>query len=198
MRLYARDSGKKGDPLCSVVCEPYLSGRSYLWKRIEDIPSRTVSAFHSFRLVLVRSFKQEPHVEEALYRQLNKLAANAVVNSLTALLECDVGTLYSARWPWLLTLIEQILKEASVILMSLPLPCQDLKAKFTDQRLGSMVEAFAKGHACHKPHIMRDVINRTPTEMDYINGVLSARTPFSSMSHKAEEKGGSIIRVSVR
>lgn len=54
------------------------------------------------------------NVEDILHLQMNKLAVNAVLNPLTALLECDIGTLYSSRIPWIQTLIEQLLNEMPI------------------------------------------------------------------------------------
>ena len=114
-------------------------------------------------------------VEDVLHLQLKKLAINAVLNPLTALLECKIGMLYSSQQPWIRRLIELMLEEISAVLRALPLPFQtslDLEAEFAAKQLTSMVEAFARRLPQHSSSMMQDVGKGSETEIAYLNGFL--------------------------
>ncbi|OGM43189.1 hypothetical protein ABOM_008870 [Aspergillus bombycis] len=114
-------------------------------------------------------------VEEVLHLQLRKLAINAVLNPLTALLECKIGMLYSSQQPWVQRLIELMLEEISAVLRTLPLPFQtsfDMKAGFAANQLISMVEGMAQRLSQHNSSMMQDISNGSETEVAYLNGFL--------------------------
>ncbi|KAB8216316.1 ketopantoate reductase PanE/ApbA C terminal-domain-containing protein [Aspergillus novoparasiticus] len=113
--------------------------------------------------------------EDVLHLQLKKLAINAVLNPLTALLECKIGMLYSSQQPWVRRLIELMLEEISAVLRALPLPFQtslDLEAEFAAKQLTSMVEAFARRLPQHSSSMMQDIGKGSETEIAYLNGFL--------------------------
>ncbi|KAE8309629.1 ketopantoate reductase PanE/ApbA C terminal-domain-containing protein, partial [Aspergillus transmontanensis] len=113
--------------------------------------------------------------EDILHLQLKKLAINAVMNPLTALLECKIGMLYSSQQPWIRRMIELMLEEISAVLRALPLSFQtslDLEAEFAAKQLTSMVEAFARRLPQHSSSMMQDIGKGSETEIAYLNGFL--------------------------
>ncbi|KAI9927980.1 hypothetical protein AWENTII_012357 [Aspergillus wentii] len=110
-----------------------------------------------------------------LQYQLEKLAMNAVINPLTAILECGNGELlYNYSFTRLMRLL---LLEISSVICALPelqgIP--GVEFRFSPERLRRMVVQLANKTAKNSSSMLQDVQGRKVTEIEYINGYIIQR-----------------------
>lgn len=112
---------------------------------------------------------------EFLQQKLEKLAANAVINPLTAMLDSRNGTL--AGNFAITRVMRLLLAEISLVLRSLPelqgLP--NVPARFSAERLETLVVGIANRTGNNISSMLSDIRNRRQTEVKYINGYLVRR-----------------------
>ncbi|KAJ5450358.1 uncharacterized protein N7458_006807 [Penicillium daleae] len=108
---------------------------------------------------------------ELLQNQLFKLAANCVLNPLTAILDVRNGVIKEN--PDLQPLIRRLLREISLVFQSLPeirdLP-SDQKDRFAVASLESLVMDTIEKTAGNSSSMREDVRKGRATEIEYING----------------------------
>jgi 2-dehydropantoate 2-reductase len=112
---------------------------------------------------------------EILQAQLEKLAVNAILNPMTALIDARNGAiLYNYSFTRAQRLL---LAEISLVIRSLPelKPHPNLATRFSAERLESMVVAVAKKTADNISSMLADVRQGKKTEIDYINGYIVKR-----------------------
>lgn len=109
--------------------------------------------------------------KELLQNQLFKLAANCVLNPLTAILDVRNGVIREN--PDLQPLIRRLLREISLVFQSLPeirdLP-SDQKDQFAVASLESLVMDTIEKTAGNSSSMREDVRKGRATEIEYING----------------------------
>ncbi|OBT89856.1 hypothetical protein VE02_00815 [Pseudogymnoascus sp. 03VT05] len=121
----------------------------------------------------------EVGADELLYVTLEKLVANAVINSLTAILRVFNGSILS---PSLAPLRAALVSEtSSVILAHLSSlhpnsPLSDsTTSRFSAARLGKMVERVCEATRGNRSSMLQDVEAGRGTEVGYINGWIVRR-----------------------
>lgn len=109
--------------------------------------------------------------KELLQNQLFKLAANCVLNPLTAILDVQNGVIKEN--PDLQPLIQRLLQEISLVFQSLPeikdLP-SDQKDRFSVPSLETLVMDTIEKTAGNSSSMREDVRKGRSTEIEYING----------------------------
>lgn len=118
---------------------------------------------------------QQISTTELLKAQCEKLAVDAVINSLTVVFDCLNGKLSEHRnfEKWMRILLSEISK----ILGSLPeiRDKSDSTRRFCPARLEKMVLRVAKMTAENRSSMLQDLRAGRETEIDYIHGYLVAR-----------------------
>ena len=112
---------------------------------------------------------------EFLQQQLEKLAQNAVINSLTVMIDARNGSiLYNHHYTRIMRLI---LGEISLVVRNLPefrgLP--NVATRFSPERLETLVVGIAEKTAQNVSSMLSDVRNGVNTEIDFINGYIYRR-----------------------
>lgn len=112
---------------------------------------------------------------ELLNLQLSKLAANAMINPLTALLSVRNGALLHS--PSTLSLTRALLTEISLVFRALPELRDDpaAQARFSVERLEEMVHGVARLTGQNVSSMLADVRAGRGTEVRYINGYVVRR-----------------------
>lgn len=114
--------------------------------------------------------------KELLQNQLFKLAANCVLNPLTAILDVRNGVIKEN--PDLQPLIQRLLQEISLVFQSLPeirdLPSEQ-KDRFSVSSLEGLVMDTIEKTAGNSSSMREDVRKGRPTEIEYINGWILRR-----------------------
>jgi 2-dehydropantoate 2-reductase len=114
--------------------------------------------------------------KELLQNQLFKLAANCVLNPLTAILDVRNGVIKEN--PDLQPLIQSLLREISVLFRSLPeiknLP-DEQKDRFSVPSLEALVMDTIEKTAGNSSSMREDVRKGRATEIEYINGWILRR-----------------------
>jgi 2-dehydropantoate 2-reductase len=109
---------------------------------------------------------------ELLYLQLEKLVMNAMINPLTAILDCKNGELF-CKGP-VMKVMRLLLQEAVQVLQSLPeirdSTEPEIQGCFSIQKLGQKVVDIAQKTAENTSSMLQDVRAGKETEIDYING----------------------------
>ena len=108
-----------------------------------------------------------------LQMQLEKLAINAIINPLTALLYCHNGKLFNR--PAVLQLIRALLVEISTVTKALIHPLDRVTTRFSPEALERTVAKAAAVTAENKSSMWQDVLDDRRTEIDYINGYIVQR-----------------------
>jgi 2-dehydropantoate 2-reductase len=114
--------------------------------------------------------------EELLHIQLTKLAVNAVINPLSALLDCINGYIFESST--IRTLVDQLIDEISAVELAI-LASRDsieldkeTKTKFSADALRTHIYAVGVQVAKNISSMRQDMIAGRKTEIDYINGYL--------------------------
>ncbi|GKZ81023.1 hypothetical protein AnigIFM60653_002934 [Aspergillus niger] len=107
--------------------------------------------------------------------QLEKLAMNAVINPLTALMNCENGELL---YNYSLTRVTRLLlHEISSVICALPelqgIP--GIESRFSPERLRWMVTQLASKTAKNHSSMLQDVRAGKTTEIEYLNGYIVRR-----------------------
>ncbi|KAA8645660.1 hypothetical protein EYZ11_002485 [Aspergillus tanneri] len=107
--------------------------------------------------------------------QLEKLAMNAVINPLTAVMDCENGELlYNYSMTRVMRLL---LMEISSVICALPelqgIP--GIESRFSPERLRWMVTQLANQTAKNHSSMLQDVRSRKTTEIEYVNGYIVRR-----------------------
>ena len=112
---------------------------------------------------------------DLLQQQLDKLAVNAVINPLTAILDCLNSQLLDNFY--IKRVVRLLLAEISVVFRSLPelknVPNVDMR--FDTARLESLVVRVARLTGVNRSSMLQDVRDGRQTEIDYINGYVVRR-----------------------
>ncbi len=112
---------------------------------------------------------------DLVQQQLDKLAINAVVNPLTAILDCFNGQLLDNFF--MTRIIRLLVAEISVVFRSLPelKHVPNVNMRFDSARLESLVVRIAQLTGQNRSSMLQDVRNGRQTEIDYINGYIVRR-----------------------
>ena len=112
---------------------------------------------------------------ELLQQQLDKLAVNAVINPLTALLDCLNSELLNSFY--VTRVMRLLLAEVSLVFRSLPelQNVLNVNMRFDSARLESMVVRVAKLTGQNRSSMLQDLKAGRETEIDYINGYVVRR-----------------------
>lgn len=112
---------------------------------------------------------------ELLQLQLDKLAVNAIVNPLTAVLDCKNGQLLKNFH--FTRVMRLLLAEISIVIRSLPelRNVPNVNMRFDTVRLEALVISIANRTADNKSSMLQDVRAGRQTEIDYINGYIVKR-----------------------
>ena len=110
-----------------------------------------------------------------LQLQLEKLAANAVINPLTAILGCSNGELMKNEN--MVHLMRLLLAEISVVVSSLPelAPFPRVRQRFSSRSLELYVINIVKQTSANRSSMLVDMDLGRPTEIGYINGYIIRR-----------------------
>ena len=92
-----------------------------------------------------------------------KLAFNAVMNALTAVLRVNVGQLADA--PESKLLAARILAEVECV-------AAEQRVCIDKSRIEATIDTAFRAHREHKPSMLQDVLHQKRTEIDYINGAV--------------------------
>lgn len=129
--------------------------------------------------------------KELFHTQLQKLAINAIINPLTAVLECHNGEIFSSAPRR--ALIQALIAEISRVICAIILTNDETVGpvvldRFSPTSLGKAVSDVGAKTAKNVSSMRQDVLAGRETEIDYINGYVVARgtafgieCPFNSM-----------------
>ncbi|KAL8967318.1 MAG: hypothetical protein Q9183_002975, partial [Haloplaca sp. 2 TL-2023] len=138
--------------------------------------------FEPSALYLLRTMTRTPVLAavgfpptDLLQFQIEKLAANAIINPLTALLNCSNGELLNR--PSISRVIRLLLAEISLVIKALPelQGVPNVKMRFDIRRLEHIVIDLAGQTAANKSSMLQDIHGGSRTEIDYITGYLVRR-----------------------
>ena len=112
---------------------------------------------------------------DLIQQQLDKLAVNAVLNPLTAILNCRNGQVLDNFF--VTRVMRLLLAEISVVVRSLPelKNVPNVNMRFDSARLESLVVKVAQLTGKNHSSMLQDVRNGRQTEIDYINGYIIRR-----------------------
>lgn len=106
--------------------------------------------------------------------QLLKLAANAIINPLTALLNCKNGELLDGGIKQ--DLVNRLVTEMSPVIRALLPPEQtEARGDFSDEKLLAYVQMVTKKTGKNTSSMLQDIRLGRKTEIDYINGFIVDR-----------------------
>ena len=112
---------------------------------------------------------------DLLQQQLDKLAVNAVINPLTAILDCKNGGIaYSFN---ITRIMRLILAEVSLVIRALPelQNVPNVNVRFDTLRLERLVVSIAELTSNNDSSMLQDIRAAKQTEIDYINGYIIRR-----------------------
>ncbi|KAL8811724.1 MAG: hypothetical protein Q9223_007470 [Gallowayella weberi] len=145
---------------------------------IEEVkPSFVPSA-----LYLLRTFTRSPVLAavgfaptDLLQLQIEKLAVNAIINPLTALMDCLNGDLLHQHS--MSRVMRLLLAEISLVIKSLPelQGVPNVKMRFDITRLEGQVIGIAAKTAANRSSMLQDIRRGKKTEIEYITGYLVRR-----------------------
>lgn len=112
---------------------------------------------------------------DLLQYQLDKLAVNAVINPLTAVLDMRNGAIVSTFH--FKRVMRMILAEVSIVFRSLPelQNVPNVNMRFDTVRLEHLVYRISETTADNNSSMLQDVLQHQQTEIDYINGYIIKR-----------------------
>ncbi|MDI1486973.1 MAG: 2-dehydropantoate 2-reductase (Ketopantoate reductase) (KPA reductase) (KPR) [Ramalina farinacea] len=112
---------------------------------------------------------------QLLQQQLDKLAVNAIINPLTAILNIINGGLVANFY--LKRVMRLLLAEVSLVIRSLPelQNVPNVKMRFEPARLERIALSVAEKTYQNDSSMLQDVRNGRQTEIDYINGYIVKR-----------------------
>jgi 2-dehydropantoate 2-reductase len=114
-----------------------------------------------------------------LHAQLEKLAINAIINPLTAMFDCFNGELFNR--PPILALMRVLLTEISAVILSILRSANpgsldpSLESRFSGPVLEKVIADIGAKSARNISSMCQDVRAGRKTEIDYINGYITAR-----------------------
>ncbi|KAL8690601.1 MAG: hypothetical protein Q9218_003986 [Villophora microphyllina] len=138
--------------------------------------------FESSALYLLRTMTRTPVLAavgfgptDLMQLQIEKLAVNAIINPLTALLDCQNGDILHR--PSISRIIRLLLAEISLVIKSLPelQGVPNVNMRFSIARLESQVIGIAYKTAANRSSMLQDFSQGRPTEIEYITGYLIRR-----------------------
>ncbi|KAL8839568.1 MAG: hypothetical protein Q9170_001672 [Blastenia crenularia] len=147
-------------------------------RNIEDVKPD----FESSALYLLRTMTRAPVLVAAgfpptdlLQTQIEKLAVNAIINPITALMGCPNGDLL--HQPSISRVIRLLLAEICLVIKSLPelQGVPNVKIRFDIKRLESQVIGVANKTAANRSSTLQDISRGNPTEIEYITGYIIRR-----------------------
>ena len=112
---------------------------------------------------------------DLLLQQLDKLAINAIINPLTAVLDCkNGGIIYSFN---ITRIMRLLLAEIALVLRSLPelQSVPNINMRFNTVRLERLVTSIAEITSNNDSSMLQDTRTGRQTEIDYINGYIIRR-----------------------
>ncbi|KAL9099889.1 MAG: hypothetical protein Q9163_004664 [Psora crenata] len=112
---------------------------------------------------------------DLLQQQLDKLAVNAIINPLTAMLDCqNGGIIYSFN---LTRVMRLLLAEISLVIRSMPelRDVPNVSMRFDTLRLERLVVSIAEATSNNDSSMLQDIRACRRTEIDYINGYIIKR-----------------------
>ncbi|MCJ1281896.1 hypothetical protein MMC26_001219 [Xylographa opegraphella] len=123
--------------------------------------------------------------DEVLQLQWEKLAANLVVNPLTAVLDCPNGRLTD---PDMEGVISALTTEIAAVIQALPEMSASTKAYFLPDRLQALVITISTKTAKNVSSMLQDVRSGKDTEIAYITGYLLRRAEELGIRCQENEK----------
>ncbi|KAI4203450.1 MAG: hypothetical protein LQ346_001799 [Caloplaca aetnensis] len=138
--------------------------------------------FEPSALYLLRTITRSPVLAavgfaptDFLQLQIEKLAVNAIINPLTALMGCLNGDLLHR--PSISRVVRLLLAEISLVIKSLPelQGVPNVKVRFDIKRLEAQVIGIAQKTAANKSSTLQDISRGKLTEVEYITGYLVRR-----------------------
>ncbi|KAI4186936.1 MAG: hypothetical protein L6R41_003131 [Letrouitia leprolyta] len=138
--------------------------------------------FESSALYLLRTMTRTPVLAavgfgptDLLQLQLEKLAVNAVINPLTALMGCLNGELLYQ--PSMSRVIRLLLAEICLVIKSLPelQGVPNLNVRYDTGRLEAQVIGIANKTAANRSSMLQDINQGRLTEIEYISGYIIRR-----------------------
>ncbi|KAL8664505.1 MAG: hypothetical protein Q9202_003055 [Teloschistes flavicans] len=147
-------------------------------RRVEEVKPH----FESSALYLLRTMTRTPILAavgfgptDLMQLQIEKLAVNAIINPLTALMDCQNGELLHR--PSISRIIRLLLAEISLVVKSLPelQGVPNVKMRFDVTRLESQVIGIAHKTATNRSSMLQDFSQGKLTEIEYITGYLVRR-----------------------
>ncbi|KAL8644460.1 MAG: hypothetical protein Q9210_007246 [Variospora velana] len=138
--------------------------------------------FESSALYLLRTMTRTPALAavgfaptDLLQLQMEKLAVNAIINPLTALMGCLNGDLLHRSSISRVTRL--LLAEISIVIRSLPelQGVPNVNMRFDIKRLEAQVLGIAEKTANNKSSMLQDISQGRLTEIEYINGYIIRR-----------------------
>jgi 2-dehydropantoate 2-reductase len=156
-----------------------------------DIRMMSVDKTHSERLVAIADLfsragfncRIQPDVETAIWE---KLAFNAALNALTAVLRLPVGAIGNAHEGR--ALAYQIIDEVVSV-------ARKQNIGVDRQRIGATVEMALTNHRDHQPSMLQDVLKQRRTEIDVINGAAIQAARQFAMTLPANETVYRLIKI---
>jgi 2-dehydropantoate 2-reductase len=115
-----------------------------------------------------------------------KLAFNAAMNALTAIMDITVGHL--ADSPWGRRLVSAVVSEAVAVAEKSNLPIDR-------HRIERTIDLAFREHREHKPSMLQDVINRKKTEIEFINGAIVKRSAMVGVATPINDMLFNMIRL---
>ncbi|KAL8965747.1 MAG: hypothetical protein Q9197_006348 [Variospora fuerteventurae] len=138
--------------------------------------------FESSALYLLRTITRTPALAavgfaptDLLQLQMEKLAVNAIINPLTALMGCLNGDLLQRTS--ISRVMRLLLAEISIVIRSLPelQGVPNVNTRFDIRRLEAQVLGIAEKTASNKSSMLQDISQGRLTEIEYINGYIIRR-----------------------
>lgn len=140
------------------------------------------SEFEPSALYILRTMTRTPVLAavglaptDFLQLQIEKLAVNAIINPLTALMGCLNGDLLHR--PSISRVVRLLLAEISLVIKSLPelQGVPNVKVRFGIKRLEAQVIGVAQKTAANRSSTLQDISRGRLTEIEYITGYLVRR-----------------------
>lgn len=147
-------------------------------RRVEEVKPH----FESSALYLLRTMTRTPVLAavgfgptDLMQLQIEKLAVNAIINPLTALMSCQNGELLHR--PSISRIIRLLLAEISLVIKSLPelQGVPNVRMRFDIARLENQVLNIAYKTAANRSSMLQDFAQGRATEIEYITGYFVRR-----------------------